>query len=136
MVNKIFLKYSMFSLLLIFSCKHNKHIIKSKFQKPFLEKIDSYAGVWESQDDGKSVIRINKSQWIDIYNNQTIDTFQIKIDTLSCDLNYQNALIGDYIIKEKINEYYCYEVVSLNQNFLAIRYTLNGKISVYKKNCQ
>jgi hypothetical protein len=93
----------------------------------------SIHGKWQANQDAKSVLVITRTNYIEIYDRDTVYSGSYQYSHNSCDTTYMtNKKLGnlDFI---KIEDGRCFEITGLSSKILAIRYTQSGKLLVFHR---
>jgi hypothetical protein len=72
--------------------------------------------------------RISASQIQEYYKGELTDIYDFTLSKTSCDENYFS-----YARNNTNNDFYCYEVTSLDDSNLSLIYTINVKIQSFRK---
>ena len=91
-------------------------------------------GTWVNKDDKNSVLKLDKINFSEVYENKLISSSHYKYSIYSCDTTYLKVKIkGTTFLKLETGE--CYEVTNLTDSVLTLRYTNTGSLLQYfKKN--
>lgn len=112
-------------------CKPPLHLIVSDNEREMIK------GDWSSVDDSSDRLKISSTVIMEYYNNQPIDTFRYELSRQPCDKAYMKSGNEKTLFlkkfKEKDNYSFCYEIMGLNKNNLTLVYTINPRISSFRR---
>ncbi|MFI5148609.1 MAG: hypothetical protein ACHQRM_02680 [Bacteroidia bacterium] len=104
-----------------------------KLTKKTLSLAERISGTWISTQDS-NVVEVFKDWSIyTSYAHKAGDTLEYELSYESCDEDYGAVGSSEFLIKNDEAGSYCYEIMTLTENKMSLRYTTRGNILTYRR---
>jgi hypothetical protein len=92
-------------------------------------------GTWVSVNDKNSMMKFTSDEAAFSYTGYPDSSYEYEISEGTCDSAYYNGSESNvhFLRLYNDNEKFCYEITALNKKNLALMYSQNGKVQLYKK---